>query len=83
MKLTKSKLRQIIREEVADTTQEEPEWDAEAVALLKMMDELETRYNSFIVKSGIDQRENADKVYQVEKSIQTAREALDSLRWKL
>ena len=61
MKLTKSKLRQIIREEVADTTQEEPEWDAEAVALLKMMDELETRYNSFIVKSGIDQRENADK----------------------
>ena len=81
--MKKSEILQIIREEVADTTQEEPEWDAEAVALLKMMDELETRYNSFIVKSGIDQRENADKVYQVEKSIQTAREALDSLRWKL
>tara|TARA_Y100000310_G_scaffold122427_1_gene121099 strand:- start:342 stop:593 length:252 start_codon:yes stop_codon:yes gene_type:complete len=83
VKITKSKLRRIIKEEVAAATQEEPEWDAEAVALLKMLDELGTRYNSFIVKSGLDANENADKVNQVEDSIRSAREGLDSLRWKL
>ena len=47
-----------------------------------MLDEFETRYNSFIVKSGIDQRENADKVYQVEKSIQRIKNRNENNRYE-
>jgi len=93
VKLRKSKLRQIIREQVEAETQEDSHWVTEANSLLNMLQEFSDRYVSLIVKSGMNDlqrdrstpegKELSDKVNQVEDGIRSARSGLTYVWGKL
>ena len=98
MKITKSKLKQIIREELEAETisetdfEEDSHWQKEARALIDLLQEFSDRYVSLVVKSGMndlqmdrsteDGQRLSDKVNQVEDGIRSARDALFFLQYK-
>ena len=94
MKLTKSKLKQIIREEleVDPHFKKDSPWQEEARALIDLLQEFSDRYVSLVVKSGMNDLQMdrsteagqrlSDKVNQVEDGIRAARDALYFLQYK-
>tara|TARA_Y100000296_G_scaffold45101_1_gene51716 strand:+ start:420 stop:719 length:300 start_codon:yes stop_codon:yes gene_type:complete len=98
MKITKSKLKQIIREELEAETisetdfEEDSHWQKEARALIDLLQEFSDRYVSLVVKSGMNDRQKerhteegkklSDKVNQVEDGIRSARNALHFLHYE-
>ena len=93
MKITKSRLKQIIREKIEVGIPENSPWVAEADSLLNMLTEFSDRYVSLIVKSGMNDRQRdrateegkqlSDMVNQVEDGIRAARSALIQIWGKL
>ena len=94
MKLTKSKLKEIIREEMEDNPyfKEDSPWQEEARALVSLLQDFSDRYVSLVVKSGMNDLQMdrsteagqrlSDKVNQVEDGIRSARDALFFLQYK-
>ena len=85
MKITKSKLKQIIKEELA--LEAESAHAAEGRALLGMLEEFLKRYSGLLVNSGINDRyqekELTEKANQVDYSVRQARNALEVLMGEL
>ena len=97
MKLTKSKLKEIVKEEMEELEvspyfKEDSPWQGEASALIGLLQEFSDRYVQLVVKSGMNdlQRDRSteagkqlsDKVNQVEDGIRSARDALFFLQYK-
>ena len=85
MKIAKSKLKQIIKEELA--LEAENAHAAEGRALLGMLEEFLKRYSGLLVDSGINDRyqekELTEKANQVDYSVRQARNALEVLMGEL